>query len=265
MHMSDPRSPTEVSSVSEYQWTEARRCLEVIQNLARKTCRTRIDVGTAATNLGYSRAQVYVLLSRYLADPRLTSLVPRRRGPTRGTSRFSNQIDALVEETIESVYLNKQRPRIADLVSEVRRRCHTAGVAAPSRKAITTRLRLKPRREIVARREGRKAARDQFAPAIGSLEAHWPLSLVQIDHTPVDVIVVDTLTRAPIQRPWLTLGIDVFFTMRRGFSSIARAAVGDQRCAVYCPGRVAKGTVARRAADRGGLADSRVVYLAAPR
>jgi putative transposase len=35
---------------------------------------------------------------------------------------------------------------------------------------------------------------------------------VQIDHTLVDVIVVDKLTREPIQRPWLTLAIDVAYS-----------------------------------------------------
>jgi transposase InsO family protein len=63
--------------------------------------------------------------------------------------------------------------------------------------------------EAVAAVSDTKAARDRFAPATGSLEADWPLSLVQIDHTLVDVIVVDKLTREPIQRPWLTLAIDV--------------------------------------------------------
>ena len=78
-------------------------------------------------------------------------------------------------------------------------------------------MRLKPRKEVTARREGRKAARDRFAPAIGSLEAEWPLSLVQIDHTLVDVIVVDSVNRAPIQRPWLTLAIDVYSRCVAGF------------------------------------------------
>jgi putative transposase len=65
--------------------------------------------------------------------------------------------------------------------------------------------------------EGRKAARDRFTPATGSVEAPWPLSLVQIDHTLVDVIVVDTVTRLPIQRPWLTLAIDVHSRCVAGF------------------------------------------------
>ena len=85
----------------------------------------------------------------------------------------------------------------------------TAGLVVPSRKAISARLQMRPLREVVAKREGRKAARDRYLPTIGSLEAHWPLSLIQIDHTLVDVIVVDSVTRTPIQRPWLTLAIDV--------------------------------------------------------
>jgi putative transposase len=115
----------------------------------------------------------------------------------------------LIDETIESFFLTRQRPRLLDLLMEIRRRCRAAGLTAPSRKAVTARVKAKPRREIVARRHGHKAARDQYAPAIGALESDWPLALVQIDHTLVDVIVVDSLTRAPIQRPWLTLAIDV--------------------------------------------------------
>jgi len=69
----------------------------------------------------------------------------------------------------------------------------------------------------MARREGRKAARDRFAPVTGSLEAARPLSIVQIDHTLVDVIIVDSITREPIQRPWLTLAIDVHSRCVPGF------------------------------------------------
>jgi putative transposase len=215
--MNDPRVASELSEVSTAQWDEARRSLPVIQRLVQTTRRTRLDIAAAAAELGCSRAQIYVLLSRYLTDPRLTSLLPRRRGPERGGSRLMSEVDALIDEAIEAEYLTQQRPRIADLVIEVRRRCHALGLEAPGRKAIRARVRWKAPREIVKRREGRKAARDRFAPAIGSLEAPWPLSLVQIDHTLVDVIVVDSVTRAPIQRPWLTLAIDVCSRCVLGF------------------------------------------------
>jgi putative transposase len=40
---------------------------------------------------------------------------------------------------------------------------------------------------------------------------------LQIDHTPVDVIVVDQQRRLPISRPWLTLAVDVKTRMIAGF------------------------------------------------
>jgi putative transposase len=202
-------SAPELSLVDAAEWEEARRYLPVIRRLAENPARTRRDVTAAAAELDCGVTHAYALLRRYLADARLTSLLPRRRGPKRGTSLLDEAVDALIREVIDGVYLTRQRPPIVHLVDEVRRRCMAAGLPAPSRKAVTVRLRARPAREIVAKREGRKVARDRYLPALGSLEAFWPLSLIQIDHTLVDVIVVDSETRAPIQRPWLTLAIDV--------------------------------------------------------
>ena len=211
-----PRTP-EISAVDESQWEEARRCLPVIQELSARVGRTRKEVIAAGAALGYGPTYTYRLLNRYLVEPRLTSLLPQPRGRRQGVSQCSLEIDQLINEVIESMYLTRQRPRVSDVETEIRRRCHTLRLTPPSRKAITARVRLKPRKEVIARREGRKAARDRFAPAIGSLEAGWPLSLVQIDHTLVDVIVVDSAKRAPIQRPWLTLAIDVYSRCVAGF------------------------------------------------
>jgi hypothetical protein len=44
-----------------------------------------------------------------------------------------------------------------------------------------------------------------------------PLDVVQIDHTPADVIVVDEHDRQPIGRPWLTLALDVASRAVLGF------------------------------------------------
>jgi putative transposase len=215
--VSDTRRTPEISAVDESLWAEARRCLPVILELSARVGRSREDVIAAGAKLGYGPTYTYRLLNRYLVEPRLTSLLPQPRGRRQGVSQCSFEIDQLINEVIESMYLTRQRPRLSDLETEIRSRCHTLRLAPPSRKAITARVRLKPRKEVMARREGRKAARDRFAPAVGSLEAAWPLSLVQIDHTLVDVIVVDSAKRAPIQRPWLTLAIDVYSRCVAGF------------------------------------------------
>jgi putative transposase len=43
------------------------------------------------------------------------------------------------------------------------------------------------------------------------------MEVLQIDHTLVDVIVVDREKRLPLGRPWLTLAIDVATRMIAGF------------------------------------------------
>ncbi len=215
--MSDDRGIADITLVSEQQWAEARRCLPVISKLANISHRTAADIAAAVNELGRSRSTVFVLLKRYQADPCLTSLVPHRGGPSYGSSRLAAEIDRLVDDAIESFYLTRQRPRISDLVTEIHRRCHAKGFRAPSRKAITARVRAKPASVVMERREGKKAASNRFRPVTGLLEASAPLSLVQIDHTLVDVIVVDSVTRLPIQRPWITLAIDVYCRVVLGF------------------------------------------------
>jgi putative transposase len=68
------------------------------------------------------------------------------------------------------------------------------------------------------RREGRKPAHDRFGEVRGAFPgADYPLAVVQIDHTKLDIELVDDDTRKPIGRPWLTLAIDVYSRMVTGF------------------------------------------------
>jgi len=179
--------------------------------------RTRADVEATASALGFRPTRLYGLLRRYMLDPCLTSLLPRPAGRPRGFSRCAPEMDALIDQLIEEIYLTRQRPKIMDLVRGIKKHCHALGWTPPGRKAITTRVRAKPPREVLAKREGYRVARDRYAPSVGALEVASPLALVQIDHTRVDVIVVDSLTRTAIQRPWLTLAIDVCTRCVAGF------------------------------------------------
>jgi len=110
--MSDPAASPELSVIPEPAWAEARRCFPVIQRLANTRRRTRAQVIAAAAELGLSCTQVYERLNRFLADPRLTSLLPRSRGPTRGGTRLPAEINQLIDEAIETLYLTRQRPKL---------------------------------------------------------------------------------------------------------------------------------------------------------
>ena len=66
------------------------------------------------------------------------------------------------------------------------------------------------RKLIVARRLGPRAAQQPFGPVRAS-PLNWlqRLDMLQMDHTPADVMIVDEQDRLPTGRPWLTLAIDV--------------------------------------------------------
>jgi putative transposase len=64
---------------------------------------------------------------------------------------------------------------------------------------------------------GKREAAQHLSPVGERLVVNEPLQLVQIDHTLVDVIVVDEIDRKPIGRPWLTLVVDVATRIMPGF------------------------------------------------
>jgi transposase InsO family protein len=73
-------------------------------------------------------------------------------------------------------------------------------------------------REKVKERYGLRIAKQRFDTyRKKSEQGNVPLSVVQIDHTKVDIILVDELYRKPIGRPYITLAIDVYSRIILGF------------------------------------------------
>ena len=71
-------------------------------------------------------------------------------------------------------------------------------------------------RNATARRSPGLAPR--FEPKVGHIPgADYPYALIEIDHTPLDLVLVDDIHRQPIGRPYLTLAIDVFSRTVAGF------------------------------------------------
>jgi hypothetical protein len=92
------------------------------------------------------------------------------------------------------------------MAQEVARRCREASLNAPNPNTVRLRILVLPMRERLRRRSNRKEASDRFAPRPGTFDvAQRPLDIVQIDHTKLDIIVVDREQRLPIGRPWITL------------------------------------------------------------
>jgi putative transposase len=107
---------------------------------------------------------------------------------------------------------------MADLIKELRRLCDQQNLKAPNYRTIRKRVQALDAKLALQRRHGSKIANAKCQPVgISPFSALAPLELFQIDHTPVDVIVVDEQDRLPVGRPWLTLVIDVGSRVVAGF------------------------------------------------
>lgn len=199
-------------------WAEARRRAAIIGPLAARE-KTPASLATeAGEQLGLSARTVYTLIRRYKASGgSLLSLAPAQSQGGRGGSRLPEEAERIISSSLTELYLSRQRVKIETVVKEIRHRCRRAGVKPPSSNTIRTRIRRLRSEEVLRKREGREAARrleaagGQFPPVSRLLE------VIQIDHTPVDLIVVDPFSRQPIGRSYLTLGIDVYSRCITGF------------------------------------------------
>ena len=176
------------------------------------------EVRRAARLLGVNVATVYRWMTKLKQADQVSALLPRKRGMKQGRVFMDAAVEQLIQEEIEQSYLNELRlsPRV--VARRIFLKCREQGYNPPSEGTIRNRIRRLPRSACVERRIGRQAARQQFHPKLGHLPgADYPYALVEIDHTPLDLILVDDLHRQPIGRPYLTLAIDVFSRTVAGF------------------------------------------------
>jgi len=208
---------TSIEEIPEELWQVACAREAVIRPLAAFTHVGRAEIEAAATTLGIRRAYVYRILAAYRRRPQTSTLVPKHRGRPQNARVLEGKVEAVIESAITGFYLTRERPRFSDLMREIEARCHSETLDAPDYRTVRRRLNHFDARQVTAARHGGKRAREMFGPALPQQRPVDPLSLVEIDHTPVDVIVVEEQSRLPLGRPWLSLAVDVPTRMVAGF------------------------------------------------
>ncbi len=200
-----------VLTATDDEWAFAVRAAQVIGRLASLPAVSHDRADAAAGELGVSRRQVYVLLRRWRGGQGLVSdFLPSRSSGGRGRTYLPEPVETIVSTEIRKSFLSRQHRTVAAVYRDIVRSCRQQGLAAPSRTTVERRIaRLDPV-EKATRRAGPDARRPlQSAGGVGPV-VRAPLEQVQIDHTVVDVIVVDERHRLPIGRPYVTVAIDVF-------------------------------------------------------
>lgn len=200
-----------VATLSDERWEQARRRADVIRPLAQRDTVGHEAADDAAQSLGLSRRQVYVLIRRARQGHGLvTDLASRRSSGGKGKGRLPAPVERILRDLLQRHFLGKQKPRLAAFHRKVAQECKAQGLRVPARNTVALRVSSLDPLKTARRRMGVDAARDLqgaggVPPAITA-----PLEQVQIDHTVVDLIVVDERDRQPIGRPYLTVAIDAF-------------------------------------------------------
>lgn len=128
------------------------------------------------------------------------------------TTRLPPEIHPILKDVIEQEYLKLKKISKKETYHRIEAKCLQEGLEKPARSTIYKLLdRIDP--QIRDRmREGAKAVREYEPVQRGftNEEAMFPLHIVAIDHTQLDVDVIDGKTGCEIGRPFITAGIDLY-------------------------------------------------------
>ena len=200
-----------VATLPDEAWAQARHRTEIIGPLAALEVVGHEAADEAAQALGLSRRQVYVLIRRARQGTGLvTDLTPGRSGGGKGKGRLPEPVERIIRELLHKRFLTKQKRSLAAFHREVAQACKTQKLPVPARNTVAQRIAGLHPAKIARSRGGQDAARPLQGAGGIPPEVTMPLEQVQIDHTVIDLIVVDERDRQPIGRPYLTLAIDVF-------------------------------------------------------
>ncbi len=238
----DPVVIRDVTQFSNEEWAEAQRRFQAIKPLLDDPIRTRAGADQIALETGVHATTLYKWLRDYQAAGHVSALVPSKRGRKTGTRLLEEEQEKVVVSVIEDLYLSKQRHSSQDVIEEVQRRCRLAKIAAPHPNTVRNRINDLQHRQVLRRRGQKDVARNLYDAIKGEFPgATHPYAVVQIDHTPANIILVDEIHRKPIGKPWLTMAIDVYSRVIAGmyitFEHPSATSVGLCLANAICPKR----------------------------
>lgn len=213
-----PPSNMTVRKIPDPRWNIALKRAQVCRRLIQAPgSPSRTDLEEAAAELNISVRTLHRDLEKMRRADHPMILLPRHSGRPAGSPRISPEVEVIIQEKIEPIYLQKNRPALHELAEEIRAACRSRNLAPPADETVRLRIERMDTITVVKGRHGAKAAKYQFKPMPGHIDAERPFECIQIDHTRADVILRSDDNRGLILgRPWVTLAIDVRTRMVTG-------------------------------------------------
>jgi len=172
-----------------------------------------------------SKSSIYRWLKSYdESNGDFRSLIPGYHNPGgKNKSRIHQRILDFIYESINEIYMNKQRLTIKELRSVVILKIEEYNkfsmdkLICPPHSTFARYVSKIPEYELVTKRLGKRSAENQFSPIGNGVSVTYPLERIEIDHTPVDVALINEAGEY-VGRPYLILAIDKLTRHPVGFS-----------------------------------------------
>ncbi len=153
---------------------------------------------------------------------------------------YPQRLIGIITEGIEKFYLTDQRQTKQELLKWIHHETLLANRTLPKEEAlpmvnvrtVNKFLGQYDRYELLKARYGERYARQSVRTFGGGPQVERPLQRVEVDHTPLDIQVIDERTQLILGRPWITVMIDHYSRMVVGMHISFRGPSADSvlRC-----------------------------------
>lgn len=206
----------DLATLSDEAWQTAIARYEGVREFLETPQRTASVARAIAEKHDISSTTLYRWVKRFQATGTVSGLIRPIRSDA-GSQKLNERLERLMDAVIVKHYLKREAKSIRGCFRQLQQLCRRLKLDAPHYNTFRGRVNRIAPEVAAARRKGPKGALP-FAPIEGNFPgADTPLDVIQIDHTRVDVILVDDIHRIPIGRPWITVAIDVYSRMVVGW------------------------------------------------
>lgn len=144
------------------------------------------------------------------------ALVDQHHDKGNRRSRYSDEVIHMAQDCIERYYLTRERATIEETLDhlvvaisrENKQRLPSQQLPVPTRRLVHRLISQIPSYDRYAARYGKTAANRIFRNKLKHHITQRPLQAAEIDHTKLDIFVIDDDSHLPLGRPWTTICID---------------------------------------------------------
>jgi len=206
-------------------------------------------IDTVASRLGDARKPSTSAVMRWARQLRAAQgyagAVVDKRATRKAARRIAPAMEQIMEHALRQVYLTRARNSLvhtqavihAEAAKKVRAGQLAAEDARVSLATLSRRVADVDRYRVVEARHGAARARMVCRSSMDGAAADYPLQRVEVDHTPLNWVVVCDRTGLPLGRPTLTALVDAFSNYVLGFyisfyGTGLTSVSGALRCAI---------------------------------